>query len=86
MQRLLMYIGIGLFALWTLAIFVNASIYQETTLQPILFGPMSDAILFMAVMVTAFLLLANVFRKSEKTANSSLLIIGLISIVGIFIV
>ncbi|MBU9711387.1 hypothetical protein [Evansella tamaricis] len=80
MNKLLNYIGIGIFIGWCIAIFANFSIYQHTTLQITLFHPIFDAILFMGIMTAIFFGAKGLYLKKEISASVFLALLGTISI------
>ncbi|ADU31245.1 hypothetical protein [Evansella cellulosilytica] len=82
MNKLLKYIGVGIFVGWSIAMLVNYSIYEYTTMQTTLFHPIIDGILFMALMVGIYFL--SIFLYKNKEANASILL-GILGVIAISI-
>lgn len=80
MDRLIKWIGIGIFLGWSIAILVNYSIYQHATKQLTLIHPIIDGILFMALMFVIYLFVWRTYRRSPSTGNIQLAVLGVLSL------
>ncbi|WP_078595225.1 hypothetical protein [Evansella clarkii] len=80
MKKLLLYIGIGLFTGWIIAMVSNFQIYRETTQQPILFSPLIDGIVFMAIMLILYLGIIGLYNRRPANASYALAILGAVSL------
>lgn len=86
MQKLLMWIGIGVLGGWIVALLVNFSVYQEVSTYYMVIHPLVDGILFMAVMFGAYLLIWRSYKKNLKTATIQAGSLGIFFMVLAFIV
>lgn len=80
MERLIKWIGIGVFLGWTIAILVNYSIYQHATKQLTFIHPIVDGILFMAMMLVVYLFVWRTFKRNPSTASIQLIVLGVLSL------
>ncbi|PYZ93599.1 hypothetical protein CR194_10580 [Salipaludibacillus keqinensis] len=81
MERLLKWIGIGIFLGWSVAILVNYSIYQHATTQLTFIHPIVDGILFMGLMFGLYLMIWKSHKKKTSTATMQLGVLGVLSMV-----
>lgn len=86
MQKLLMWIGLGVLGGWILALLVNFTVYQEVSTYYMVIHPLLDGIIFMTVMFGAYLLVWRSYKKSVKTATIQLSSLGIFFMVLAFIV
>ena len=80
MKRLLLFLGIGIFIGWTIAMISNYNIYRETTAQPLLFSPLVDGIVFMAIMLGLYFVIISLYNKKPANASYVLVILGALSL------
>lgn len=81
MEKLIKWIGLGIFIGWSIAILVNYSIYQHATSQLTFVHPMVDGILFMAIIFGVYVVVWKSFRKKQSTATLQLGTIGAVALV-----
>ncbi|WP_416151331.1 hypothetical protein ACM26V_10295 [Salipaludibacillus sp. HK11] len=81
MQRLLLWIGIGIFFGWSIAILVNFSIYQHSTEQWTFIHPIVDGIMFMALMLVFYLFIWRTYKRNTSTASKQIAVLGGLSFV-----
>ncbi|MGJ9382577.1 hypothetical protein CR203_10600 [Salipaludibacillus neizhouensis] len=81
MEKLIKWIGLGIFIGWSLAILVNYSIYMHATSQLTLVHPMVDGILFMALMFGIYVFIWRSVRKKVSIASFQLGAFGAVALV-----
>lgn len=86
MQRLILWIGLGILLGWTAALIINFETYQNVSTNLTVISPFVDGIIFMIVMFSLYVVVWKTAVKNKKTASWQLGIAGALAMAFAFVV